>query len=816
MFNYVNAFVSTKDNQVIIETKIIAKSNNEIMEYVENVLHVNTIGAFVSVDLSTKENVSEELRAEAQNLVNNIIDNGLELNGNVYVPLFAGAGDMRTASYVAIRQDLYDAVMQHIHWDIDTSKLSAAKESKYNALSTSVSYTWTAKFPEGGFMGLMKPIDINKVAVFKDIDVEVEKVFDTVDPEQENLVRQMVKKVNTVSDGLTFYVVDDTNVDVYKHLDKLESFSFRAPGFKGLMVVILKSSLRKLLKAQNHNGLVKDYCGNEVNLMDLQVISFKSCFKWSKCCDWTQYVKGFVEEHHEFRVCITAHNHKKADMPYQQLGMLNMTTAEVESYVKENSDVLKSYEDVENSDKLLNKDFANVCKILPAMRNHWYTKMQKQNAYASKRRKIAGGRMNRKVHNIFAAPDTYGVLTGLLGNHQSLIPEGSVVCSMYVENKTLGITRNPHLGIDYLVRKVVRTDWNGLFCGTTMFFSNVGVDMNVLQMDYDGDHVTVVDDDNMIEIMKRTLVETNYRCLLYGAMDDGRKDPSGKEAFHTLLKNIVPAPVGMYALSILMSRATKGFNLDEIGHLTRKANVCIDEVTHGADNCSQSIAEALSQFYMRGPEGSKKAPRRPIFHAYAKGKIAKDDVTVLFPKEAHKYTVYEDYILDQYCCGILFSTNEVLKQPEEEFDASYVVNALCVGKPHRIAGIGETTEVGKDGLWTSISMRRASEWKIVEDSNYETQANFRSEQTANVMRELQKFADERSLTLDEVIDGIITHVFHLNAFNKNAKCSHKQQLRTFWETLGEVVYDRLVKKFGDIEAYSEDDFDIDFDDDIVE
>lgn len=746
---------------------------------------------FVLVDHSFDKQKNDK----AQKNLDYILHNGITIKGVHYVWVMAGSSQLRKANCTFIDETMKD---EFLHWALcgvdDRRNLVANKTLVYRALSMSSTYSWYSKLPRNKFYGLMTMPNIDKVGVFKDINSVVNGVFDVVENDQVsfNVERNVEYKI---SDGVAYYIVDDEKLNSYekvKLLKELESFTFRAPGFKGLMVPVLKSVLRNWIKFNKYNPIVKDFWGNEQNILDLEVITFGSVFKWSKCIDnFSVYQKSFKELGHEFRVCVTAHK-RKADLPYQQIQTLQMSEADADLLAKAAAVKMNKACTTTGASELINGAMGEAVELYPALINDKYVFNCLSQAYKSKRWRISGGRIPEVSLNPFAAPDTVAVFEALLGNKpEGVIAANHVYCNLFKHNVDVDVTRCPHLDNAHCVRIVdeVEDTKLGFFTGSTMYFSCHDATMGALQMDFDGDHVNVTDNKFLVTKAKEAVAQLKNNPLYYEAKGS-KASYATDEQIVTLLSAIEPAPVGLYANTLTKLWANGVHTTkekEEAAILTEGANSCID----AAKYISGNSVEAASSRGLKLIENFR-GIKLPEFHAFAKSSAFKPGS---YEERADKCRYYENSGLDRY-------SHSFRKYAKDSFcvdelaDVRPDVQMLINGTVSVVPGLMTiVTGASDEGLFRSLSREFESDLKLMQNSLKDEEdqlakevkmEQFSTQRAKEIRSQILNYAADRGFEANTAINYMIKYVMTL-------KIRIGTMDRLLWQCFGHEIVENIKK-----------------------
>ena len=349
----------------------------------------------------TREAFEEAKKAAKKNLAAALISGILLGKKILFKRTMAGSSQMRNAMSTWMDEEKIEGFMNWISCGIDTGVNAVTnKYLVYLTLSMSSSTKWEEATS-------LPPINIDNVAVVKDGEVEIELPFDSVG--NRGIERSAVKVTNKFTDGIAWYIADDEDVI------EDESFTIRAPGCKGLADVKRRSDV---IAACDELGLgyeFKDVWGNVHDIRKVQMILHTSVYKWTKSTkDWATYVQGFKDGGHAFSICVKDHD-AVADLPYQQFQTLMAGEEDTNKLADRSIEMLSRYEDRSMAPFLLTRNMGRAARLYPSLMKEAYAAEEMQNTYASRRQRIAGGRIPAVAHYRFAAPDPHQVLLNVFG-----------------------------------------------------------------------------------------------------------------------------------------------------------------------------------------------------------------------------------------------------------------------------------------------------------------------------------------------------------------------------------------------------------------
>lgn len=723
-----------------------------------------------SGDMDRKQNPA------AQQMLNDLVEHGYVANGRKYIPIFAGSSQMRNGEFVICDENYREEIIEWCSLGLNLRKLNVSKISKYLALMMSTVKAWTDVFEDVPAMEYPHP---STWAVLDDAEAPAIGMFDVVTPNSVNRTLKFAEdgEVNKFTDGYSIYLVDDA-VASKGDLSKLDACTFRSPMCKGSMHPAHKSAIKKYMEDNGYSPIVHDVWGNEVNLLDKKVITFKSVVKcWKALNSWSEYVERFDEYKHRVWVCIQAHGKKASDLPYQQLQTLDAEEDEIEYFARLAASQLLDNAEVCKVGKIIGGNLGKAIDLNPIMLSDTFVQDQLAHKWVSMVKKMYGGRIPRIAHNLVCAPDIAAVIDFICGAEpKGLIKANEVRCNLYEDGQKLGCSRCPHLDNAWHVvhNAEIKKRYTGLYVGTSLYFSVHDNAMKLMQMDYDGDKCKVVNNCKMIALMERSHLAYNDTCLLYAAMDDGNKQAGCKnyeEEFKELCKNSFKAPIGIYANTL-----TKAWGLRKmlkkdsaesrklwkyIKCLTRKGNTCIDEAGgHGKDT-SNGIAEtAVGAFAEIG---------KPSFIAIAKGKIIDNKIE---PQPGDGFEFNPNHVVDKYStiCKVLVpeSVDESFKNPYAGLDDNetrgkvlrpMMSNPVISGLAKKLIGLIDIKNFS--GMFGDLVSAAASEESLImENSSLAAVPDFKLDKAKMIELKVAEFALDRHCTLDEAVDYLAYVLFY--------------------------------------------------------
>lgn len=741
---------------------------------------------------------------EVQNYLDNLIANGIVDGSRRYIPVFAGSSNQRNGQFVMCWDKIWSDVTSWCCAGLDCSKLPVGKLAKYMALMFSTVRPWETVFPDNGEYGVFTYPHPSTWGVFNDIEVPVAGIFNKVTPwaVSKELVLGFDGETNKITDGIALYVINDDGLTAHQRkqlIKKAEAFTVRAPMIKGLFVPVLKSALRAYFESTGISPIIKDAWGNEKNLLNLQVITFKSVFKAWKCVkSWDEYVQGFDAYEHRVWVCIVAHGERFASLPYQQLQTLDANNAQIEKLARFSASFLMDNAAIGKVGKIIGGNLGKIVDLFPDLLHDPFVREQLQRKWISRCKQMYGGRILHVSHNLFCAMDTVAILEGLTNQAvNGVLPANTVHTQAFSYNRKLGCTRCPHLDNAWVTPRNVKIpeEFLGLYMGTTIFYSAKDNTMKVHQMDFDGDHSNVTDNQLLIELAEYSHSVYNDACLLYAAMDDGMAPKNCvdyKTEFNELCRNAFKAPIGLYANTLTKLWALRPYLRKDnskaqqlwvkLACLTRKGNTCIDEAGgHGKDS-SVGIAEATVSDFRK--------VKKPWFHGYAKGTINPQGQIVRADAD-YKYEFKPNHTVDQYSavCRTL-----VPEHAEDVVDLSAYPTVWNKEIATRIMAVlasdNQISErrkalVGLSDTFDQLVLDANSEEVLIaQSSSLAAVPNFAIDKADLIRLKIEQLATNAGYALSDAVDVLIFNLFYKT---KTSSARISMVKRWFFIAFGDIV-----------------------------
>ena len=706
----------------------------------------------------------------AQHLLDNLVEHGYTAHGRTYAPVFINGSQARQGNFTTMNNK---AMAEFLNWarlgfpEEKFNKLSPNKQAKYLGLYFSSVKEWEAIWHDEPLLkkGLPKP-KFDQVAVLPDV---IQFVSGTVDEiEQNSIIRRIKDKICLkITDGQAYYLVDDedwTEEEREEFMRMVRAFSFRGPWMKGCMSVLLLTYLKAMFEHRKWSTVVKDFWGDNVDLLKCKIITFGSVLKAAKCFDhYSEYAEAAEKFGHSFYICVEDHGYRKNGIPYQQLQTLPLTEEDVEKLADKTAGKLADAAKSASVKSFMRTPLGKAVTEYPSMLQSQVVWHLTQMSYANQRRRMAGGRLPRMAHNLFCAIDPVAVFEGIMGEEiKGVLPAKACYTHIYKINRYLDCTRCPHLDHAHAIR------WNtgipawtrGLFLGNGIWYSSHDLTMLLHQMDFDGDHSNVTDSTILVEAAKRGFERYNNVPFYYEANDAhgeaGTKDYT--TALQDMCRNSKPAPIGVYVNSLTKVWAT-GYRPYHVGMLTKAGNGNIDSFGHGAETSTAAADRCVADL--------KKTPK-PEFLAWAHAHVDPDDgVSVIMPygwdndeSKRASFKTYTCSAVDQYSAMaryILPADMHELIDPDklEKFD-SRLLRCNPEGSVVIEGLISEHT-----GLFNRLVEATMAQIEEISRSNSLKAVPDYEEMRRDAIRaELLAYAKGHGKTEEDVIDALLFNIFY--------------------------------------------------------
>lgn len=435
-------------------------------------------------------------------VIQDLILNGFEYNGEKYIFLTASAGQIRTKKTVFIKESLWKQHERTLMCGLTIDGINAQggvnvnKFLAYLALSNSATDEWV-------------DFDIDRCIVVPDFEGNVHGTVDFIDDVTYKCERREMDIGIEHTDGCGMMLPSVSR----------KNFMIRAPWLKGLLGVF---DFRKFIEEHNASPVITDVYGEEHDVIaeDIQILFTKSQFKlWKYYKDWDEYKAAFKKYNCQAGMCKLEEDHiKSSRMSYQMLQTLTDISAEE---IKELTAPAVNKLDRLTSDISVMLDafgavkgrnltpFQEALMLYPEMLGDKYCKRRLNEIKNSLIKEYHSGRIPVKGKYTFVLPDLYAVCQNWflhIAEPSGLLNDGEVSCRLYKRADKLDCLRSPHLYKEHAVRKnVVNDETEEWFQTDAVYTSRFDMISKILQFDCDGDTLLVVADKTVVSVAERNM-----------------------------------------------------------------------------------------------------------------------------------------------------------------------------------------------------------------------------------------------------------------------------------------------------------------------
>ena len=499
------------------------------------------------------------------NLINDAIIQGLNLDGNKYIFFTAGAGQTRQNKFMMIREDLWQEEQQKklmcgltIKKINEKGGLNINKYLAYLSLNNSASDIW-------------EDFDIDRCIVVDDFSTEVNGLVDYIskDIKKENVVSKgkITKREKIVS---VKWNNERKNMNIpIDHFDGLGVMlpkifkgnrQFRLNWFKGLLTSV---DYIRFIKDNNLKGIVTDIWGKKHNVIEenVEIIFTKSQFKlWKFYDDWDDYKNNFKKYG---QACIAMEDPEDKDMyiNYQMLQQLtDIADEQIEYLTKDLKELIyKVHSNRESQLDFLgaileNKkrsNFQEALRLYPEMLKSKYVKKQISDTITKAKKDTCGGRIKIKdSKRAFIIGDVYAWMEWLFKgeeNPKGLLYNNEVYCKLYKNSKELDVLRSPSLSFEHAVRdNAMAIEYNNekdvkrkklmkrYFTTNGIYTSIFDLISKILQFDVDGDEALILNTQWIINLVKSMIKKYDIVPIYYEMGKAGAKNINLNEIYKSV------------------------------------------------------------------------------------------------------------------------------------------------------------------------------------------------------------------------------------------------------------------------------------------
>ena len=520
-YKKINKIAENKFLELINSNTKVRKLNKYYLNDINKIsLFDSSLTRTLALEINGVTNEILVIRPYHYPILEQLIKDGYDYNGNHYVILTASAGQIRTKKCVFINEKLFNDNEKTFMCGLTIEAMNNSEQKGMNltkfmaylALNNSATKEWE------GF-------DIDKSIVIKDFETNVNGWVDYIDVKK-------LKDAKTIEECIKRKRMDvpiphsDGCGLMLPTLSK-KNFMVRLPWCKGLLTpcdYLKFCKTERLVSDENDRYKIKDYWGKEHDLIeeDIQVIFTESQFKAIKYYqDWEEYKKYFKQYNCKANLCNIEPNTKdfrKASLNYQMLQTItDISDEEIEYFTNPIDEYLSNgYTDRETQLDILgvNKYYkTNIQKALelyPEMIQESYVKSLLSDNLGKKKKQAKYGKFKVEAKYTFAIPDVYAWMEFVFNDDKN--PKGilkhkhTVSCRLYKNNPHLTINRSPHLSKELGVSiNVCNKETRKWFITDGCYTSCHGLLTKLLQNDNDGDKYLVIADEVYYNIAKRNM-----------------------------------------------------------------------------------------------------------------------------------------------------------------------------------------------------------------------------------------------------------------------------------------------------------------------
>jgi rubrerythrin len=778
-----------------IESKYFRKSNT--IAVFDNVL-TRTLKLSDSEE-TTLDFIVIEKGKQDDILMEQVINNGLKIDGTLYRFFTAGAGQTRQKKWMMIKEDLWnehqEILMCGLTLDIinNLGGMNTNKFLCYLSLNNSAS-------------DVIENFDIDKCIVVEDMEtiVEDEEVdyismddkvpngvttYKKVDKEIERKLYKTEWKVKPQKMNVPIPTMDGCGLCLPSFNKK--NNQIRAPFIKGLL------SPTNFVKYANKAGntKVKDIYGKEYDIIEdeIMIIFTKSQFKlWSyyknevdengndildengniKYSGWDRYKESFKLYECTANLCKEDEDdYKDMTINYQMLQTLtNMTDEQIELLTGDFKELIKKvHSDRDSQLKFLgatldnNKRdyFEEILRLYPEMLTSAFVKKKVSDTITSEKIKAKSGKLKIKAKRTFMVPDLVAFMDWLFNgtiNPVGALKKNEVYCNLYKNDSRLGVLRSPHASREWILRTNARVEKkNEYFPTDAIYIGSHDLITLVLTNDSDGDEALVVSSEEkwLLDLAEKQMEE--IRPLFYEMGKAGAQLITTQNIFKSLKFAYEKGNIGKISNTIteIWSKDDYEKNMDNIKKLCAYNNLVIDSAkTLSVPKIPTEIKDLI------------KNRKYPYFFQFAKG------------KEEDKCLPIGNGVMDRICKSIdkIEYTKFIYHKSFGSFRTSKLMNNSKIEIDMNIIDMYLKLEKKTNDLMVEYK-KKADEDEDVNNTNYRQRAY------EDARKDMVEYAKSNNIEYSDMIDMIIKWSFK----------GHDLRLAFVFEVFGAVIINNLNK-----------------------
>lgn len=734
----------------ISENKYIRKlSDHAIIE--KNVISVFESSLTRMLGLESNELSTDIMVVKTYyfDVIQDLILNGFEYQGEKYMFFTASAGQIRTKKTVFIKERLWKQHERTLMCGLTVDEINAQgginvnKYLAYLALSNSATDLWA-------------DFDIDRCIVVPDFETAVQGTVDFIDDKTYQVNRQEMDIPIEHTDGCGM---------ILPSLSK-KNFMVRLPWVKGLLASF---DFRKFIEKYGCSPVIKDIYGQEHDVIaeDIQIIFTKSQFKMHKYYEsWSQYKGCFKKYKCQAGTCKVEEDRiRPAHINYQMLQTLTDISNEeilkiampavekIQRLTTDISSMLEAFGAVKGRENMT--PFQKALLLYPEMLSDGYCKSKLNEIKNSLVKKYHCGKLPVKGKYTFVIPDLFAVCQGMflhISDPSGLLQDGQVSCRLYQQAEKLDCLRPPHLYREHAVRQNIFSDEiNEWFQTDAIYTSCHDLISKILQFDNDGDTLLVVADKTIIEVAER-----NMQGIVPLYYDMKKAEPvtlSRQELYQGMKAAWASGGIGPTSNNV-----TKIWNLDHVGE---------DELLAIKLLCCEGNFQIDSAKTLYMPE--RPAHINNFLKPYTNAKMP------YFFKEAKDYTNRQIVPLNN---SLVNKLRKIIKKKRLSFKDMPLFNY------HKLMNRPDVEMIDLDLIATYEKLSQAYRYRISVNENGENNISYL---VNDIRKKLLNFGHSEIDTTDIL-------VCHLYKTNSNAKA-------ILWECFGDVLFANLKKHINPREIY---------------
>lgn len=690
-------------------------------------------------------------------VANSLLRHGCVLNGEKYVFFSASAGQIRTKKFVAIKETLLNQ-----QWNTLTAGLTIDSINEQGGMNINKYLAYLALCNSG--TDLWADFDIDKTIVVDDWENNVKGVVDFIDYQTFEITREEKELPIAQMDGC----------GIMLPCISTKNFMVRLPWVKGLLASF---DFRKFIEVTGSSPIVTDIYGQEHNIVeeDIQIIFTKSQFKmWKFFKDWNEYKTNF--KLYNCTAGITNEEEDSADefggsvINYQMIQSLpDLTDDELKELGKKNVEIIDSLTtnktamletfgvDDNKKDYQLN-DFQKCLKLYPELLQDPYCKQTLKDLKDKLESDLWSARFKLDGKYTFVIPDLYAFCEWLFMKKEvpdGLLQNGQVSCRLFKIGEKIDCLRSPHLFCEHAIRNNVYNTWfntNGIYISSHDYISRI------LQCDFDGDRLLLINHPTLVNAAKRNMVD---KVPLYYEMKKAKAEPVTSESlWHGIRLAYTGGNIGE-----ISNQITKIWNhKDVLSDKNREqALTCIKYLcmlTNFTIDYAKTLYKPTIPPHINSMLKAYNKDRVPAFFKYAKGKEDScvcqssnspvDRLPRIFKKKRIKCAISDDVVGK-------FDYTMLMNNPTIEYNEK-------IGKAYQ--------------KYVSVNMKFNRRKEKSGDSDLSNYKAVYDQARTDI------FAMFSEYSRSDIIDNIIAYLF-------NAKKSKNK--KAFWQMFETEVYENLIE-----------------------